>query len=167
MRYDRPMHDTASALFEYMRRADGRILDVCETLTPEQYAKVLGGSFPSVQATVAHVAAAADVWSTRLEGGTPTRVPDVSDYGSLQAARDRLDRAHRVFIDAAEHWSGPEAEEVFTYVNTQGATVTLPRWAVLRHIVNHATYHRGQLTNMLRILGVTVPATDISVWAKR
>jgi len=32
---------------------------------------------------------------------------------------------------------------------------------LLRHVVNHATYHRGQLATMLRQLGRTPPATDL------
>jgi uncharacterized damage-inducible protein DinB len=32
---------------------------------------------------------------------------------------------------------------------------------MLRHVVNHSTYHRGQVTTMLRILGAAAPATDL------
>jgi len=31
---------------------------------------------------------------------------------------------------------------------------------LMTHVVNHATYHRGQLTTMLRQVGATPPATD-------
>ena len=41
-----------------------------------------------------------------------------------------------------------------------GRTFTLPRWAILRHIVNHATYHRGQIAADLRAAGLTPPYTD-------
>jgi uncharacterized damage-inducible protein DinB len=32
-----------------------------------------------------------------------------------------------------------------------GAT---PFWQMLQHVVNHASYHRGQVTTMLRQMGV-------------
>ena len=41
---------------------------------------------------------------------------------------------------------------------------TKPRWQVFRHIVNHGTYHRGQIANMLRQLGVKPPSTDLFYW---
>ena len=38
---------------------------------------------------------------------------------------------------------------------------------MLHHVFNHATYHRGQLINMLRQLGVEkVPQTDFSFWVQ-
>jgi uncharacterized damage-inducible protein DinB len=30
-------------------------------------------------------------------------------------------------------------------------------WHMFQHVVNHATYHRGQVTTMLRQLGATPP----------
>jgi uncharacterized damage-inducible protein DinB len=36
---------------------------------------------------------------------------------------------------------------------------------VLRHVVNHPTYHRGQVASKLKRLGVEQPATDFLFWA--
>jgi uncharacterized damage-inducible protein DinB len=41
----------------------------------------------------------------------------------------------------------------------------LPPWAVLRHVVNHSTYHRGQVASKLKRLGVEQPMTDFVFWA--
>ena len=40
----------------------------------------------------------------------------------------------------------------------------LPPWAVLRHIVNHSTYHRGQVASKLKRFGIEQPATDFIFW---
>jgi uncharacterized damage-inducible protein DinB len=40
----------------------------------------------------------------------------------------------------------------------------LPPWAVLRQIVNHSTYHRGQVAAKLKRLGVEPPMTDLIMW---
>jgi uncharacterized damage-inducible protein DinB len=42
----------------------------------------------------------------------------------------------------------------------------LPPWAVLRQIVNHSTYHRGQVAAKLKRLGVEPPITDLISWVK-
>ena len=36
---------------------------------------------------------------------------------------------------------------------------------MLRHLVNHSTYHRGQVAAKLKRLGVEPPATDLVFWA--
>ena len=35
---------------------------------------------------------------------------------------------------------------------------------MLRHIVNHSTYHRGQVASMLRQLGAEPAATDLFLY---
>jgi len=36
-----------------------------------------------------------------------------------------------------------------------GAEGASPFWQMLQHVVNHASYHRGQITTMLRQLGAS------------
>src|SRR2546427_7669347 len=40
-----------------------------------------------------------------------------------------------------------------TYKNLKGETWTYSMWQTLWHVVNHQTYHRGQVTTLLRQLG--------------
>ncbi len=40
----------------------------------------------------------------------------------------------------------------------------MPPWAVLRHIVNHTTYHRGQVASKLKRLGIQQAETDFVFW---
>ena len=49
--------------------------------------------------------------------------------------------------------------------DSKGQTYTVPLWAALRHVVNHATYHRGQAASKLARLGVEAPVTDLVYWA--
>ena len=44
--------------------------------------------------------------------------------------------------------------------------MTLPPWVVLRHIVNHTTYHRGQVASKLKRFGIQQAETDIVFFAK-
>ena len=40
-------------------------------------------------------------------------------------------------------------------------TRTLPRWAVVVHMLNHQTHHRGQITTLLSQMGLDIGTTDI------
>jgi uncharacterized damage-inducible protein DinB len=53
---------------------------------------------------------------------------------------------------------------VLTYVNLQGQTWRYALWRQMYHVVNHSTYHRGQLTTMLRQLGTVPVPTDFLVF---
>ncbi len=38
-----------------------------------------------------------------------------------------------------------------------------PLWQMLQHLANHSTYHRGQVTTLLRQLGAKPVGTDL-IW---
>jgi uncharacterized damage-inducible protein DinB len=44
-------------------------------------------------------------------------------------------------------------------------TFILPPWLVLRHVVNHTTYHRGQVASKLKGFGIQQEETDLVYWA--
>ena len=56
-------------------------------------------------------------------------------------------------------WAG-ELNRVVTYRNVEGKTLEYPLWQMLVHVANHSTYHRGQVTTMLRRLGAKPIGTD-------
>jgi uncharacterized damage-inducible protein DinB len=46
-----------------------------------------------------------------------------------------------------------------------GTPSAQPFWQMLQHLVNHGSYHRGQVTTMLRQIGAVGPrATDLIVF---
>ena len=57
--------------FHYWAR--DRLLDSIERLTPEQFTRDMGNSFPSIRDTVAHLHAAEWAWYSRWRCGAVTR----------------------------------------------------------------------------------------------
>jgi uncharacterized damage-inducible protein DinB/nucleotide-binding universal stress UspA family protein len=161
--YDDAMNDTLATMIEYSRWADERLIVAASGLTDDQYCRVLGGGFGSVQAVVAHIAGAANAWRIRYGGGRVTTLLNHEQLPTVDMARRELLKAYEVIAHEAVR-PAEELDEPFEYRNIQGIDVRVPRWAVLRHFVNHATYHRGQLASMLRILDKTPPPTDFMVW---
>ena len=58
----------------------------------------------------------------------------------------------------------PEWLDTLLTLRAIGRSFTLPRWAILRHIVNHASYHRGQIASKLKRFGIEQPNTDFFWW---
>jgi uncharacterized damage-inducible protein DinB len=158
--------DSFASLVAYTRWADGLLLAPVAELTDAQYTLELGGSFPTLQQTVAHLAGAPKVWSLRLSGQPTRGLPPVSEIPDVATAQAVLAEAYAVFEAVAPEWEASK-NETFTYRNLAGVETTKVKWQIFRHIVNHGSYHRGQIANMLRQLGVKPPSTDLLYWDGR
>jgi uncharacterized damage-inducible protein DinB len=56
----------------------------------------------------------------------------------------------------------PWLAETMSYVSVNdGKTRVLPRWVLVTHMFNHGTHHRGQLTTLMKQLGVNPGVTDL------
>jgi len=148
-------------LFDYNRWANQRLLAITATLSPGQLGRDLGNSFPSVHDTLVHMLGAEWIWLTRWKGTSPTGIPpewDLSTHDALMGAWSVVEADLAVFV-------GSLTDEVLPapihYHNTQGAAFSSPLHHLMRHVVNHATYHRGQIVTMLRQLGVEPVSTDM------
>jgi uncharacterized damage-inducible protein DinB len=83
---------------------------------------------------------------------------------TVEDAERHLAEAYRI-LDAVLPGLTPEKLFAPTTFRGRGRSAVLPPWAVLRHVVNHATYHRGQVASKLKRFGVEQQATDFIYWA--
>ena len=148
-------------LFAYNRWANLRMLEAIDDLTPEDLGRDLGSSFPSVAATLVHLMGAEWVWMRRVTGSSPKAFPPSLVLDSVPAVRgewDRLWEEQQVFLAGLDDEA---LRRPVAYTRFDGSAQEQPLHEILRHVVNHATYHRGQVATMLRQLGRTPPATDL------
>jgi uncharacterized damage-inducible protein DinB len=158
------MQDDFVSLFAYNRWADRRVLDACRKLTPEQYVAEPVPGWSSVRSTLVHIAIVTEGWLRGLTGETVGNPPAEADLPAVADAERLLDRAYAI-LDQLLPTLTPERLVTPQTLRGAGRTAVLPPWVVLRHLVNHATYHRGQLASKLKRLGVEQPATDFVFWA--
>ena len=153
-------------LFEYNRWANQRMLNAVATLSEEQLNRDLKSSFPSVRETLVHMLGADWIWLSRWQGTSPSAAPaewDVSNLAAIQARWSEIEQARSEFLDGLT----PDAlNNELAYRNLKGEPFVNPLGHLLRHVINHSTYHRGQLTTMLRQLGGTPPSTDLIVFIR-
>ena len=148
----------AVSLLDYHYWARDRMIEAVDALTPEQYTKDLGSSFKSVRDTVVHTFGAEWIWYERWVGHSPVVLPDVSmfpDVATLRAAWKTHERNVRLIVDSLA--SANELDRVFKYRLLDGQESESAFAHMLQHVVNHATFHRGQVTTMLRQLGAPAP----------
>ena len=153
-----------SKLFDYNRWANARTVEPVASLSAEEFGRKLGGSFPSVRETLAHIYAAEWIWLERWHGRSPRALPTAREVPSLEALKEKwgsVEDGQRGFVEGLTE---ARMEESVSYVNTKGEKWAYPLGEMLVHIVNHSTYHRGQVATMLRQLGKTPLPTDYLVF---
>jgi uncharacterized damage-inducible protein DinB len=144
-------------LLDYNYWARDRMFEALASLTPEQADRDMGNSFRSIRDTVTHLYAAEWVWYSRWQGTSPTALlttDTFADLAALRAAWIEQEGKIRAFV---EDLGESGVDRVFAYTLFSGQTGAAPFWQMLQHVVNHGSYHRGQVTTMLRQLGVKPP----------
>lgn len=149
-------------LFDYDAWATARLLEAMEPLSPEQFVQEFAGDLSSVRQQFTHLLSVTDRYRARLAQDT---VPDVSpeSFATVQdlvtyeaQMRGRLNG----FIDSLTEADLSQVQEHQTRRGIYRASLE----QTLQHMVNHATYHRGQVACLLKLHGVDFADTDLIIW---
>ena len=154
-------NDELKALLDYHYWARDRMLVALVALTPEQFTQPIESSFKSIRDTAVHIMGAEAVWYSRWRGNPQGMLPTdgFRDVASLRAAWRELESGVRAFF---QELGADEIETQMAYKSLKGETHSSSFKQMLQHVVNHATYHRGQVTTMLRQIGAKPPeSTDL------
>lgn len=154
-------------LHRYHRWAHGLTLATVGTLSAEEQTRDLKSSFPSLVATLVHVLSAEWIWLQRWNGVSPTSWPEMPSL--------------KTFAEVEVRWGDIEAEQT-AYIESRSEQQLATRIAyrslkgdpyedsladMIQHVVNHGTYHRGQIATMLRQLGYAPPSTDLIAYRRQ
>ncbi len=149
-------------LVDYNYWARDRVLEAAARLTPEQYGRDLGSSFGSVQGTLVHVYSAEWIWCERLHGRSPRQPLDASNLQTVDVLRAEWTALERLWRSYVAEAGEAGIDRVYDYSLLSGRASRSAFWQIVQHVVNHGTYHRGQVTTMMRQLGAQPPqATDL------
>ena len=130
---------------DYHYWARDRMFEALAPLTPDQFTRNLSSSFPSIRDTVVHLYTADWGWHLLWQGKALTAPPKAESFPDL--------------VSLQEAWRRQEAL-VREFVDNLGEEDVGGFWRMLLHLVNHASYHRGQVTTMLRQLGIDIPGSQ-------
>ena len=150
-------HQELRTLLDYHYWARDRVLDAVEPLAHEQFTRDMGSSFRSIRDTVAHIYFAEWAWYSRWQGTSPTEQLPAEMFPDLPAIRalwSDHETKMRSFLETLGEEGINRVIEYRTLTGQPGAAVF---WQMLQHVVNHGSYHRGQVTTMLRQLGAAPP----------
>jgi uncharacterized damage-inducible protein DinB len=148
-------------LYDYNAWANQRVMQSTATLTSEQFIKPMGSSFSSVRDTLAHIWGAEWVWLERFQGRSPACLPDVSQFEKVSALRTRWDEDQQHLLKFVARQTQRDLDRILEYQTFKFGQYTNPLWQSMQHLVNHGTYHRGQIVTMARQLGAAPLSSDL------
>ena len=144
-------------LLDYHYWARDRVLDATAVLPPDQLVRDLGSSFRSIRDTLVHLLASETNWYLRWQGISPTTMLAPEDYPDVEAIRAAWRRQEAAVRRFVEEQGEAGMVRVYQYRTLTGEPVENTLWQMLQHIANHGSYHRGQITTMMRQLGAKPP----------
>jgi uncharacterized damage-inducible protein DinB len=155
---------TIEALYRFNSWANEQVVFAASRVTEEDFIRDLKSSHGSVRDTLVHLVWGEWIWLQRWKGVSPTLVFSASEFPNAEPLRERF---HAVAAERSAFLGALAAERLLQpleYRNVKGELWRYPLWQQLYHVVNHSTYHRGQVTTMLRQLGATPAVTDLLVY---
>jgi uncharacterized damage-inducible protein DinB len=163
--------DEIQLLFEYDRWANHRVLQAASTLAAEEFTRDLGGSLRSVRDTLVHIVGGewgwltiwkqpslsstfiTDLW-TRFEA-----IFDPNTFPDFAAVRFKWAEIEREQVEFVNRVTNQSLQNMLPVRDTQISLAHL-----MQHMVNHSTYHRGQVALMMRQLAAVPVATDFAMF---
>jgi len=148
--------------------ANQKIIDVILTLPEEKQKAEIPSSFKSLYLTILHMWNAESVWWQRMKLQERIMVPFENFKGSMQELTNDFLQQNRQWQEWVNNASDAALDHVFQYQTARKEQFKQPIFQMILHVFNHGTYHRGQLINILRQLGVEkLPSTDFILWARK
>lgn len=153
--------DEMAVLYEFNAWADRRVLEAATALSKEEFVKPLGSSFSSVRDTLSHILGVEWLWLERFQGRSPSALPDIQQFAEIEPLKARWAEFEPTLLNFARSLSQDDLDRVMEYKTMKFGVYRNPLWQSMLHLINHGSYHRGQITTMLRQLGAQPILTDL------
>ena len=157
------MEKTLRRLARYNAWANRLMFDAVAELPPGEALKERKSVFRNMVHTLNHCYVVGQIWQAHLEGrehgftarNTPDH-PPLAELRDRQAALDAWYEAH----------CGAPLDETIRFTLVGGNRGEMTRSEILLHVVNHNTYHRGFVADMIYLVPARPPSTDLPVFAR-
>ncbi len=152
------------ALYAYNGWANQRVRNSIQDLDPEIFKRDLEASFGSLQGTVAHLVSAQWNWMRRWKGQPASRPLPADAFASPQQANRRWVEVDRALADFVDGLDAGSLQRSIALTTPHGHSYSSLLWQAMQHVVNHSSYHRGQIAAMLRQVGAIPQGTDLMLY---
>jgi uncharacterized damage-inducible protein DinB len=151
-------------LFAYNAWANRKIFDAAAGLPAEQYTRDLKSSHGGIHGTLAHIVWAEHLWLNRWLSKPNPAVPQGGDLRTLAQVRSRWEEVEAERGAFLQDFTAARLDDTRVVKPSTGGEYVHTFHQMLRHVVDHSSYHRGQVVTLFRQLGVAPPSTGLIVF---
>lgn len=152
----------ARCLLSFNAWANRRLFQTAAEQAEDVLQRDLAASHGSLWGTLRHIVWGEWLWLGRWTGSQPPNDPmSARSLVELDARRGDIVKAQLDFVSALDD---SDLRRIVAYDNPPGTTWKYALADMIRHVVNHSSYHRGQVAALFRQTGITPPATDYLIY---
>ena len=163
----RSAKDTLLMLTEYKEWADRIAFDAVMAIPEEEALKPRASTFTNMVHTLSHVYVVDDIFRHHLTGRkhayTMRNLAETPPIPELRRLAQDMDRW---YIDEVTGWTSEDLGHVVEFEFVGGNKGAMTKEEIVLHVVNHTTYHRGFVGDMLKQVPYKWPANDLTVFLR-
>ncbi|OKB66316.1 damage-inducible protein DinB [Serratia marcescens] len=159
--------DTLKMLVRYKAWANALTFDTVMSLPPGEALRQRPTRFGNMVHTLNHVYVVDDIFRHHLQGrkhGYLAR--NTEQTPALDSLRCAVEAMDRWYIELVDSWLPGDLAQVVHFAFVDGGEGRMTRQEIVLHVVNHATYHRGFVGDMLYQVPFPSPANDLPVFLR-
>jgi len=134
------MQEYFRKIHEYNYWANKAVLKALTEMNPPE---------PKGLKLLGHIIFAMDVWLARVKQEDLARFTDPWIPYTLDECRGKVEKLHQGWIEFLEGLKPEDLPRKVSYTNTKGQRYECAIQDVIIHVVDHGTYHRGQMATAI------------------
>ncbi len=158
------MKHSAIQQHNYHCWANNRFFKHLKTLSSEIYTQEIESVFSSISEVITHVYRVDGMWLSVMSGDSFEETMQFIKKLETQSKDKGLGKMQKLYKELAREYASffesQDLDEVISIEHPRYGSLETAVSELVQHVVNHGTYHRGNITAMLRQQGETGIPTD-------
>ncbi|MEX2379728.1 MAG: DinB family protein [Vicingaceae bacterium] len=160
------MKHQAITRYDYHKWANNSLLEHLDKLPEELYGRQIESVFSSISAVISHIYQVDGLWLSVMSGDSFEETKGViqemqeklSDSSSLERMKELFSELSNRYESFLSEQKDLDRELVIEHPSYGKHRISVS--SMVEHVVNHGTYHRGNIAAMLRQEGHAAVPTD-------
>jgi uncharacterized damage-inducible protein DinB len=153
-------HDILN-LFEFDKWAIDITLESVSSIPEIKYLEDLKSSYGGIHGTFVHLCGASNLWLQRWKKSSSPTPASVAAIPNLEALKAYWNEYKADLDDFLGGVTESTLMAPLSYMDLRGNSHSEQLFHQMQHMINHSSYHRGQIVTMQRQIGSKPTGTDL------